>query len=68
MVQGASTKGIPTALKINDITQTIRWAGNTVPDSTFNKIDVVTFKCYVVDGTTANDGLFTVLGSMTSFG
>ena len=68
MVQGASTQGIPTALKINDITQTIRWAGNTVPSGTVNKIDVVTFKCYVVDGTTANDGLFTVLGSMTSFG
>jgi hypothetical protein len=68
MVQGASTKGIPTALQINDVTQTIRWAGNVVPTSTFNKIDVVTFKCYVVDGVTASNGLFTVLGSMTSFG
>ena len=68
MVQGASTQGIPTGLKINDVTQTIRWAGNTVPSGTVNKIDVVTFKCYVVDGVTANDGLFTVLGSMTSFG
>ena len=62
-----SSFGLPTALKLNNVSQTINWQGGLAPGGVANKIQIVTFNCFI-KSTTSSNGLYTVLGSMTSFG
>jgi len=52
-------------LKINSVTQTIKWLGG-VSSGTANHIDVVTLNIIMLN-TTSSDGIFTVLGSMSTY-
>jgi hypothetical protein len=62
IIQGA-TPYVPTAININNASQTIYWqAGTTAPGGTANKQDLVSFTIL------NNSGTYNVLGQLSSFG
>jgi hypothetical protein len=62
LAQGG-TGYLPTAVQIDGVSQTIRWAGNTQPTPQANKTDVVVFTLIRTGA-----GAWVVLGQMSSYG
>jgi len=62
LAQGG-TGYLPTAVQINGVSQTIKWAGNTQPTPQANKTDVVVFTLIRTGA-----GAWVVLGQMSSYG
>lgn len=60
LVQGATGR-IPNAVQINGVPATLRWANNTVPTPSDNRVDVATFTLIRVSGS------WTVLGNYTNY-
>jgi len=56
-----ASPGIPTAVQIEGVAQTINWQANVVPSGTANRKDVVSFSIINAGGT------YTVLGQLVSF-
>lgn len=63
IIQQGSTPHIPTGVRINGVSQVIRWHSGIAPTGNANKFDLVDFS-FIGDGT---DG-YIVLGSLASFG
>lgn len=63
LIQQGSTAYIPTGVRINGVTQVIRWHSGVTPTGNANKYDLVDFS-FIGAGSTS----YTVLGSLASFG
>lgn len=64
LINQGVTPVIPNAMRVNSVTQTIKWQGGIVPTGNANKTDLVNFTVFLSAGTST----FTVLGSLSSFG
>lgn len=63
LIKQGSVAHIPSALRVNNVAQTISWQGGITPTGNNNKTDLVNFTIFLTTGTS-----YTVLGSLSSFG
>lgn len=61
IIQG-TTPYYPNAVQIGNVAQTIKWIGGSAPTATANRTEIVSFTLV------RQSGLWTVLGSLTSYG
>jgi hypothetical protein len=62
IIEQGTTPYVPTGVKINSVTQTLKWQTGTAPIGTTNGVDVITFSMFRVGAA------WNVLGQLVSFG